>query len=61
MVKFEHVDIEHHSCSDAELGLDDSGESKFDPLNEETKQELKRMRPYFRCFDHKDVVISNNL
>ena len=35
--KTETLYIEHHPCSDVELGFDDNGESKFNPLIDEEK------------------------
>ena len=48
----EIIEIEHHACSDSELGLDDSGETKFNKIVEESLQELKNTKHLMRCFDH---------
>ena len=57
---FEAINIEHHACSEAELGLDDSGDSKFGPILETDLQQLKMAQPHMRCFDHSQVVIAND-
>ena len=51
--EFEFIEIEHHPCSDSELGLDDSGDSKFSPMIDEgTLKELTDAKHLWRCFDH---------
>ena len=56
----EKIVITPHPCTDAELGLDDSGTSKFYSIPDEDRETLLALKPYFQCFDHKDVVLSND-
>ena len=50
--QFKSKIIPTHPCTDAELGLDDSGNSMFEPIIEEERNLLVKSKPFFQCFDH---------
>ena len=49
-----------HKCSEEELGLTDSNDSKFYPIMEEMKLTVERMKSIFYCFDQSQVKIMND-
>ena len=52
--------LDLHKCTEEELGLDESGNSKFYPINEEYYNNLANIKELFYCFDHSSVQIMNN-
>ena len=44
--------LKTHPCTEAELGLDNAGNSKFYPIIEEDREDLMKAKPFFMCFDH---------
>ena len=51
--------LDLHKCTEEELGLDESGNSKFYPITEENKNNVVNMKEIFYCFDHSSVQIMN--
>ena len=47
--------LDLHKCTEEELGLDESGNSKFYPIVEESKNTLANMKEIFYCFDNSSV------
>ena len=52
--------LEVHKCSEEELGLTDSGDSKFYPIIDEIKSTVENMKSVFYCFDQSSVKIMND-
>ena len=53
--KYSITTIQTHPCTEAELGLDDSGTSKFESIIEEDRELIVKTKPLFQCFDQADV------
>ena len=51
--------LDLHKCTEEELGLDESGNSKFYPIIEELQDSLANLKEIFYCFDHSSVQIMN--
>ena len=52
--------LDLHKCTEEELGLDESGNSKFYPIIEELQDSLANLKEIFYCFDHSSVQIMND-
>ena len=49
--------LETHPCSDAEIGLDNTKESKFYSINEQDLELAQLHKSNFLCFDNSKVEI----
>ena len=54
---YEFEVLETHPCSDAEIGLDNTKESKFYPLSEQDLELAQLHKSNFLCFDNSKVEI----
>ena len=56
---FNNIPLEHHKCTEQELGLKSNKDSKFFPLHEEDLIFMEKAKDFFYCFDHSQIEIAN--
>ena len=57
--EYEGEELKYHPCTDEELGLDSSSNSKFYPIHGEDLDTVEKARASFICFDQSELEIAN--